>query len=134
MASFNLVGLNDIEKQFLRESEVVSEAVPKMLEAGAEVLVNAQKQEAKALQVEDKGDLIKSIKAGKVKKTDLEATISVYPSGKNSKGIRNAEVGFVNEYGTSRQSARPWMESANEKSSEAVSQAMLDKWEELSDD
>lgn len=132
MATFNTVGFDEIEKEFLRQSEMATKAIPKMLEVGAGILVEAQKAEARALKVEDSGDLIKSIKASKVKVTSMDTTITVSPTGKNHKGIRNAEVGFVNEYGTSDQPARPWMETANMKSEEKVHQAMINVWEELS--
>lgn len=134
MAKFNTVGFDDLEKEFLKQSEVAAKAIPKMLEAGAEVLVKAQKEEAKALKVENKGDLIRSIKATKVKQTDIDASITVAPTGKNRSGVRNAEVGFVNEYGTSKQPARPWMETANIKSEEKVHQAMVKVWEDMNND
>ena len=134
MAKFNTVGFDDLEKEFLKQSEVAAKAIPKMLEAGAEVLVKAQKEEAKALKVENKGDLIRSIKATKVKQTDMDASITVTPTGKNKSGVRNAEVGFVNEYGTSKQPARPWMETANIKSEEKVHQAMVKVWEDMNND
>lgn len=133
MAKFNTVGFDDIEKEFLKQSDTATKAIPKMLEAGAAVLVKAQKEEAKTLKVEDSGDLIKSIKASKVKTTDIDSTVTVAPTGKNHNGIRNAEVGFVNEYGTSNQPARPWMETANIKSEEKVHQAMVNVWEEMND-
>ena len=133
MAKFNTVGFDDLEKEFLKQSEVATKAIPKMLEAGAAVLVDAQKEEAKTLKVEDSGDLIKSIKASKVKTTDIDSTITVAPTGKNHNGVRNAEVGFVNEYGTSKQPARPWMETANIKSEEKVHQAMVNVWEGMND-
>lgn len=133
MAKFNTVGFDDIEKEFLKQSDIATKAIPKMLEAGAAVLVEAHKAEARTLKVEDSGDLIKSIKATKVKTTDIDSTVTVAPTGKNHKGIRNAEVGFVNEYGTSKQPARPWMETANIKSEEKVHQAMVNVWEEMND-
>lgn len=129
MAQFNTVGFDDIEKEFLKHSELATKAIPKMLEAGAAILVEAQKEEAKTLKVEDSGDLIRSIKASKVKSSSIDATITVAPTGKNRNGIRNAEVGFVNEYGTSKQPARPWMETANKKSEEKVHRAMVEVWE-----
>lgn len=130
MAKFNTVGFDEVEKELLNDSEKARAAVPKMLKAGAEVLVNAQKREAETLKVKNKGDLINSIKASKIKETSTGKSIDVAPTGKNREGVRNAEVGFLNEYGTSKQEARPWMETANLKSEEEVHKAMKKIWEE----
>lgn len=129
MAKFNTIGLDDIEKALLLESEKAKSAVPQMLKAGGEVLADAQKKEAKRLKIEFRGDLIKSIKVSKVKTTSKGQSIEVAPTGKNSAGVRNAEVGFLNEYGTSRQEARPWQSTANLKSEEEVHRAMKSVWE-----
>lgn len=130
MADFNTIGFEEIEKELLRDSEKAKEMIPRMLKAGAEVLVEAQKKEAKNLEVEDSGDLIRSIKASDAKESGLETVVVVSPTGKNHQGVRNAEVGFVNEYGTSKQAARPWMETANIKSENAVHLTMQKIWEE----
>ena len=49
MAEFTTVGLEEIEKAFLRMEEAAVTAVPKMLKAGADVLVEAQRAEALAM-------------------------------------------------------------------------------------
>mgnify|MGYP000848847621 CR=1 FL=1 len=133
MAKFNTVGFEEVEKLFLKQSEIATKAVPKMLEAGAAVLVDAQKQEAAAMKIKDSGDFIKSIKASKVKTLNDAATITVAPTGKDYKGARNAEKGLVIEYGKSDTPARPWMETANAKSEEKVHRAMVEVWEEMND-
>lgn len=43
MAEFNTVGLEDIIDAFSRREQATVQAVPKMLKAGADVLVEAQK-------------------------------------------------------------------------------------------
>ena len=43
MAEFNTVGLEDIIDAFRRREQATVQAVPKMLKAGADVLVEAQK-------------------------------------------------------------------------------------------
>ena len=48
MAEFNTVGLEDIIDAFSRREQATVQAVPKMLKAGADVLVEAQKAEARA--------------------------------------------------------------------------------------
>lgn len=49
MAEFNTTGLEDVIEAFSRREQATVEAVPKMLKAGADVLVEAQKAEAQAM-------------------------------------------------------------------------------------
>lgn len=138
MADFNVVGLEDIEKAFLNMEKAAVEAVPKMLKAGADVLVEEQRAEARAMGLNDTGGFINSIKATKVKGDSTEKYVDVYPHGKASHGndrkgsksnVRYATIGFVAEYGTSKKEARPYMTVANEKAHEKVVEAELEVWE-----
>ena len=129
MAKFNVVGFDSIEKEFAKRPKVLSDAAPKMLKAGAKVLVQAQKQEAETLKIRDTGQFIESIKATPIKNKDGVYSVDVYPQGVDDKGVRNATKGFVAEYGTSRRPARPWMSKANENSADDVHKAMRDVWE-----
>ena len=49
MGEFNTVGLEDIIDAFSRREAATVEAVPKMLKAGADVLIEAQRAEAQAM-------------------------------------------------------------------------------------
>lgn len=144
MANFYAIGFDEVEKQFLNQSEAATKAVPLMLKAGATVLVEAQKNEIDILVRESKirkksvktrslGDLKKSIKSTKLKITRSEATIEVYPHGKDSDGTNNAEKGFTLEFGRTNMPAYPWMTIANAKSEEDVHKKMREIWENLND-
>lgn len=63
MGEFNTVGLEDIIDAFSRREQATVKAVPKMLKAGADVLIEAQKAEAKAMGIEETAGFIQSIKA-----------------------------------------------------------------------
>ena len=144
MAKLSTVGLDDIINNIARRTEKAVRKIPKMLEAGAAVLVDAQKAEidqmiAQGLAKEPAhrgestrslGELKKSIKKSKVK-TDRGGMqyIEVYPQGKDSKGEDNATKGFVLEYGRSNMSGYPWMTTANEKAADRVSEAQRAIWE-----
>lgn len=150
MAQFNVVGIDGIISEMNRRTEKAVKKIPKMLEAGAAVLVEAQKAEVDAMVAmglyhkkdastrvyspRSLGDLKKSIKATKVKtdKSGFEY-VDVYPQGKDSKGIRNADKGFTIEFGRSNTNAYHWMENANAKAAEEVSAAMHRVWEDDSD-
>lgn len=138
MAEFNTVGLEDIIESFSRREQATVEAVPKMLAAGADVLVKAQKAEAQAMGLNDTGGFVNSIKATAVKGDDTEKYVDVYPQGRAKHGndrkgdksnVRYATIGFVAEYGTSSMAARPYMTVANAKSHEKVAEAQREIWE-----
>lgn len=136
MANFNVKGFDDVEKQLLQQTEKAAEVIPLMLEAGADILVKAQQEEVDRLfgiSKRSKGDLKRSIKKGKVKSATTEATITVAPTGKDSKGVRNAEKGFVLEYGKHGMQPQHWMETANIKSEAAAHEKMVKVWEEEND-
>ena len=55
MAEFSTTGLEDVIEAFSRREQATVEAVPKMLKAGADVLVEAQKAEAQAMGLHETG-------------------------------------------------------------------------------
>lgn len=138
MAEFNTVGLEEIEKAFLNMEKAAVEAVPKMLNAGSKVLVEAQKAEAQAMGLNDTGGFIQSIRATAIKGDETEKYVEVYPQGRAKHGnerkgdknnVRYATIGFIAENGTSKKAARPYMTTANEKAHESVIEAELKIWE-----
>lgn len=138
MAEFNTVGLEEVEKAFLNMEKAAVEAVPKMLKAGANVLVEAQRAEARAMGLNDTGGFINSIKATAVKGDDTEKYVEIYPQGRakhgndrkgDKKNVRYATIGFIAEYGKSKVAAKPYMTVANEKAHEKVIAAQLEEWE-----
>ena len=133
MGEFNTVGLEDIIDAFGRRETATVEAVPKMLKAGADVLIEAQ-----AMGLNETGGFINSIKATDVKGDDTEKYVEIYPQGRAGHGndrkgdkskVRYATIGFVAEYGTSSHAARPYMTVANEKAHEKVVEAQHSIWE-----
>lgn len=140
MAEFNTVGLEDIIQSFERREQATVKAAPEMLKAGAKVLVQAQKEEAEAMGLNETGGFINSIKETPVKKDGAETYIEVYPQGRAPHGndrkgdksnVRYATIGFVAEYGTSSQAARPYQSAANEKAAEKVGEAEREVWERM---
>lgn len=138
MGEFNTIGLEDVIEAFSRREQATVEAVPKMLKAGADVLVEAQKAEAQAMGLNETGGFINSIKATAVKGDDTEKYIEVYPQGRAKHGndrkgdksnVRYATIGFIAEYGTSKKAARPYMTVANAKAHEKVVDAQMEVWE-----
>lgn len=130
MADFNVTGLDDVMKEMMSHQAAVEIAVPVMLNAGAEILIQAQKQQVESMKIFDTGDTLNSIKGDKIKKDkDGNSFIDVYPQGKDRKGVRNAEKAFVAEYGKSNEPARPWMRTANAKCSDEVTAKEKEIWD-----
>ena len=138
MAEFSTVGLEDVIEAFSRREQATVEAVPKMLQAGAAVLVQAQQEEARAMGLNETGGFVKSIKATAVKGDSREKHIDVFPHGRAKHGndrkgdksnVRYATIGFVAEYGTSSQAALPYMTVANDKAQSKVVEAQREVWE-----
>lgn len=137
MGEFTTVGLEEVAQKFLRMEEAATKAVPLMLEAGANVLVKAQQDEAAAMGIKETAGFIKSIKATQVKGDDTERYVEVYPQGKAKHGndrkgdksnVRYATIGFIAQYGTSKIPARPYMTAANEKAHQQTTDAMYEVW------
>ena len=125
MGEFNTVGLEDIIDAFSRREAATVEAVPKMLKAGADVLIEAQRAEAQAMGLNETGGFINSIKA-----TDVKGRAKHGNDRKGDKSkVRYATIGFVAEYGTSSHAARPYMTVANEKAHEKVVEVQRSIWE-----
>lgn len=134
MAEIGFVGLDDLMLSMEEIAQIPDDVKDEMLDAQADVVVSAQRAKARAYCVQDTGLVISSIKKGKPKWKKGVRVIYITPSGTRRRGkqtVRNAEIAFINEYGTKRQSARPFVRDANEASAEATTQAgfeVYDKW------
>lgn len=111
-----------VERELYKYSDATKTA---MLEAGAAVLVRAQRDEAERQGLRDTGLLIEGIEAETPKLTEdggsvVIATNRKYPGRKT----RTAEVAAVYEYGSPRHAARPFVRPANDKASAEVASAM----------
>lgn len=138
MGEFNTVGLEEVAQRFLHREEAATKAVPLMLEAGADILVKAQQAEAASMGINETAGFIQAIKATAIQGDDAEKHVEVYPQGRAKHGndrkgdksnVRYATIGFINQYGTSSQEARPYMTAANEKSHDQVNQKMFEIWQ-----
>lgn len=138
MGSFTTVGMEEVERSFLKREQAATKAVPLMLEAGAKVIAEAQQREAAAMGINETAGFIQAIKPTPIKGSDTEKYIEVYPQGKAKHGneskkdksnVRYATIGFINQYGTSSQAARPYMTAANEKARTQVMEEMYKVWE-----
>jgi len=131
-----------IEHMLRTQGELAEKTAEPMLKAGAEVLIAAQKDQISRTTKTDRsiGNLKDSIGMGKARKSKNGTGIHLHvfpqgdqPHGHPKKGKRgmvsNAQVGFVLNYGRSNMPGTRWMEKANNKSADAVNEAMTKVWE-----
>lgn len=99
-----------------------SKLAPKMLEEAAPIVRgNIEKRSAAH---KESGDMAASIRAKKITRGTAEYRVSVRPTGKDGKGVRNMEKMCYLEYGTDRQGATPVMGPAVNESEGPVMEKM----------
>lgn len=115
MASFGFSGIEELMAGLNEIAALPDDVAERLLLAEAEVVEKHQKQTGRAMGVYRTGVTLNAISHGKLKKTaNGGRAIYVTPQGVNSKGVRNAEVAFINEFGKKNQRARPFIKTANE--------------------
>lgn len=137
MAEFKAVGLDELALSLQEIAEIPEDIQDEMLLAQGDIVAQAQRESAQRYGIQRTGTLIRSIKPGKAK-LDKHGNRVLYvtPVGSRVRGGKkttNAEIAFLNEYGTRRQRARPFMRDANERSAEAATQAAADiyyRWQD----
>lgn len=120
MAAFEVEGFDELIKN-LSQLEF-DRIAPGMLEESAPILERNIKSRAQA-HVRT-GSMSGSISAGKIKKKSDGYSISVRPTGSDSKGVRNMEKMVYLEYGTTKQAATPVLSPAVAASEAPVQQKM----------
>lgn len=126
MAKVEFSGIDQLELSFAEVAKLPDEVVDAMLDARADVVVAAQRQAAERMLKGpyDTGETVRSIKKGKPKLRDGQRVLYVTPTGSRKRGkakaVRNAEIAFINEYGTRKIPARNFIRTANESCADAA--------------
>ena len=128
MGRLTVNGLAALADDFAALARLPDKVVEDILDAEAEVITAAQREEIEKQWrgPHSLGISAKSVKKGKVKKDKDGRSVTVYPQGtrkRRGRSTRNAEIAFINEYGAPGRgiTARPAIDSANKKKeSEAV--------------
>lgn len=137
MAEFSFSGIDDLSLSLREIEELPEEVADEILEAQADILIDELQNRGKAYGVAapDSGKMLRSIKKGKPKRGKKGTRqIVVSPRGSRMRGkkkITNAEIAFLNNYGTRHQQARPFWsdaEKTSEKSMEKAAAEVHDKW------
>jgi len=127
MAKFDFEISPEFIKQLGRLADV-DRIAPQMIDEAIPILLaNVQSETA---QHKRSGDMYKSIKPTKAKKTKGGGYFaSVRPTGTDKKGVRNMEKMVYLEYGTSQQSPTPILTKAIKDSESAVLKKMQEVFE-----
>lgn len=131
MAEFSCNGLDGLMLSLQEIAAIPEEIRDEMLQAGAEVVAQAQREKVRDYGIYDGSSaqhVADSIKPGKIKLQKGQRVIYVSPTGSRMRGnsvTRNAEILFVNEYGKRGQRARPAVRDANEACAEQMVTAQM---------
>lgn len=134
MAKIDVQGLSTLSVAFDQLAALPDDVMFQMLEAGGEVIVEAQRAKADALGLRDTGLMIESIRAGKPRRLSDGGDIALTPEGTRKRGntvTRNAEIAYVNEYGKKGRPATEFIKLANAESEGRARQAarnIYNKW------
>lgn len=125
MGRLTVNGLDALSDDFAALARLPDSVIDGILDAEAEVIAAAQREEIEKQWrgPHSLGISSKSIKKGKAKKDKDGRSLSVYPQGTRKRGgqtTRNAEIAFINEYGAPGRhiAARPAIDAANKKKEE----------------
>ena len=130
MARLAFDGLDSLMDDLDSLAHLPDRVVEDVLNAGADVLVPAQRAEISSRWrgKYSEGISAKSVKKSKVKKTKDGRAVHIYPQSTRKRGkksIRNAEIAFINEYGAPKRgiAPRPAIAAANAKAEQAAADA-----------
>jgi len=94
------IGLDEFINDLAALAELPDSVIDGMLNAKADIIEPAQRQQAMSMGVFKSRSTVNSIKRTKSVRSNDGRSLEIYPQGNNSKGRRNAEIAFMNEYGT----------------------------------
>lgn len=126
MASLELQGFDSLEDAFRRIADIPSDVTEEALDAMAGVAAGKIRQSGESLGVRDPESsvhILDKIKTQKAKITESGGYEDITFSGTRRRGnkrVRNAEIAFVNEYGTRTQQARPFVGKAMSQNEEQI--------------
>ena len=137
MAKASFTMPEDFLLKISKLADKTDEIVPKVLEAGAEVVESKVRANLKSAigksreRSRSTGELLSSLGVSPVKQNrDGDFDIKIGFSEPRSDGGSNAKIATILEYGKSGQPARPFMKPAKTASKSACIRAMEDKFTE----
>lgn len=140
MAQFDSAGLDGLMMSLGELAALPDEVARDMLIAEGEILKDAHVRKLRELGLVESGQLAESVAVSKRLHKGKDGPYILVapqgtrkPRGKQKTGVRNAEVGFIQEFGAPKRRIKPkqWMRVANEGAVSAAVDAaaqVYDKW------
>ena len=131
MAQFNVTGLDELMNDLEAVAELPDSVAVEMLNKQADVIKEAHTSKINELDLVDTGQLRDSIDKTAVRSSGGSRYLEVYPQGIRKNGVRNAEVGYIHEYGAPGRHipAKNWMQNANEGCADETTQAAAEVYD-----
>lgn len=127
MARFEAEGFDELLADFQQHKDLFDAAVPEILQAGANVIADAWRDAIRKHGLIDTGEMLESVRAFDIETSSAKKAV-IYPAGKDSKGVRNAEKAFVNHYGASSIKATHFVDDAENEAEGPAVDAMAAVW------
>lgn len=125
MGQFKLDGVDELMQQLTSMADM-SKVAPKMINAVTPAVVKNLKKniQSAANRGYATGELVEAVRATKAKANNYGYYAAVGVTGKDSKGVSNAEKLAYMEYGTQKQTAHPVMKKTKNESEQDSIKAM----------
>lgn len=135
MANFTMTGLDEMLADMTRKGQRSGQIAIAMCNIGAGIIKDEWVQVATEHDFIDTGEMIASI-GFPAPVTNMGSFLyrDIYPQGKDSKGVRNAEKAFILHYGSSKLSASYWVDEADNKAVPKVESALQEAWYKFCED
>lgn len=135
MATMKWTGLDDVFKEMQQAEETVGEIADKMLEAGGQECVKAWREairshghSGRGISGRATGEMMEAVGVKFVKKQGKRCA-EIYPLGKDSNGVRNAEKAFILHYGRSNMKGDHFVDDAEKIAEAEAIPVMVEIWE-----
>lgn len=123
MSSIDTHGISDIIGGLEELEKSIDDITAEMLESAGQEFKKAWENGIERNGHVDTGDMLHSVKATVSRKTKK---VTIAPTGKDRKGVRNAQKAFILHYGNSNMLGDRFVDDIEEKGTEAAIDAMLD--------
>jgi hypothetical protein len=127
MASMDTSGLDELIREMMRLGQNSGPVAEKMLDAAAEIIREGWKEAAAEHGHIDTGDMVNSVKYDT--KDARMLMREIYPHGKDSKGVDNAQKAFILHYGKHNLPGDYWVDDAEMKAGPKAIEACREIWD-----
>lgn len=129
MARFNVTGMEAVIKDMARMDQMTGRVADQMLMAATDIVTESWKTAITSHGHVDTGAMLAAVKPTRPKTSGDVRTVTVYPQGKDGRGVRNAEKAFIANYGRTHQNGTRFVFEAEQNAEEPAISAMIAVWD-----